>query len=332
MQFVRKQFLLILCILFVYGAYVVTHVHTSSPQHVLGVSSNLSLFIEPDFGKSPLIDAINTSQKEVDVEVYLLSDKDIIASLLTACERGVVVRLMLEEHPFGGGNINQKTFQTLSSTCVHVAWTNPTFALTHEKTIVIDNQKVLITSQNLTTASFTTNREYDIVDENPQDVSEISTIFTMDWERKSPTLADSNLVVSPINSREKLSGLLSSATKHIVIEMEVIDDPDIVQILQEKAAKIPVEIIMPSLSQVASNKKVAQKLRSVGVAIKTMTHPYIHAKLIIIDNVKAYVGSVNFTTQSMDANREVGIIISQPDILSTMQQTFDKDWENATSL
>lgn len=329
MQFIRKRFILFLFILIIYVAYAVMHAHTTQTQSVLGVSSNLFLFTQPESGKQPLLDAINSSQKEVDIEVYLLSDKDIIASLLQACQKGVVVRLMLEEHPFGGGNVNQKTYQDLHSSCVHVAWTNPEFSLTHEKAILIDGQEVLILNQNLTTSSFSKNREYDIVDTNPEDVAEVGRIFTADWERQSFQLTNENLVVSPVNSRDILSSLIHSATKSLVIETEVIDDPDIARLLTQKAENISIQIILPSFSQISANRKTAAQLRQSGIQVKTLSSPYIHAKLIVADNVRAYIGSVNLTTQSMDENREVGIIISQKDVVSQLSQRFESDWEKA---
>lgn len=332
MQFFRKRLFLLFAISVVYAAFFLTHLPQPSQQHVLGVSSNLILFEEPTAGKEPIITAINNAQKQIDVEVYLLSDKDVIASLVSACTRGLLVRVMLEEHPFGGGSINQKTQKQLATSCVHVQWTNATFSLTHEKTIVIDNQEVFILNQNLTTASFSSNREYDIVDGNTADVLEIENIFSADWERKSVHLSDNNLVVSPVSSRAKLSALIESATNTLSIESEVIDDPDIIHLLKEKAQKVHIEIIIPSFTQISSNKKTVEQLQGLGIEIKTIHSPYIHAKLILVDEKKAYIGSVNLTTQSMDSNREVGIVINQQDIIAMLDQDFEQDWQMGMSL
>jgi cardiolipin synthase len=38
------------------------------------------------------------------------------------------------------------------------------------------------------------------------------------------------------------------------------------------------------------------------------------------------VGSENISTQSLDANRELGIIVSDQGVLNTLQQTFQQDW------
>lgn len=328
---IRKRFLFLIALVFVYAAFFLVHYQKNKTPVVLGTSANLQLFVEPQAGKEPLISSIASAQKEIDVEVYLLSDKDILASLLAACQRGVVVRVLLEQHPFGGGNINQKTKQQLDASCVRAQWSSPAFALTHEKTMVIDNSLVWILTQNLTNAAFGKNREYDIADTNVQDIADIQAIFTADWARNSFSPTSANLFVSPDTSRPMLTSLIASATQAIYIEMEVIDDQEIVQLLEQKAQKIPVQIIVPSFSQVGANKKVAEKFLSSGIQVKTMSSPYIHAKLLIADK-KAYVGSVNLTSQSMDSNREVGISISQQDILDNLEQDFLSDWDNASPM
>lgn len=328
MAWIRKKFLLLLILFFVYGAFSVSHLHTSSPQ-VLGAQQNLTLFEEPIVGKDPLLSAINASQKEVDVEVYLLSDKDIITSLMHACQRGILVQILLEQHPFGGGTVNQQTYQTLSNSCVKVAWTNPSYALTHEKTVVIDSKEAFILTQNLTTAAFVKNREYDVTDVNPQDVLEIVNIFHADWNRTNFIPSTTNLLISPITSRDNLMQLITNAQQSLSIEMEAIDDPQIIALLIQKAPSVKISLILPSFSQMAANKKVAQKLSNAGVVIKTMSSPYIHAKLIIADVRKAYVGSINLTTQSMDNNREVGVLITEQDIVQNLSSDFAADWESA---
>ena len=137
------------------------------------------------------------------------------------------------------------------------------------------------------------------------------------------------MLVSPITSRLALSTLLASAKQTLFIETEVIDDPAMVRLLEEKSAAVAIHIILPSFTQISANKHVAQKLIQHGIFVKTLSSPYIHAKLIVKDGQQAYVGSLNLTTQSMDANREVGILISQQDIISRLQERFLSDWDSA---
>jgi len=296
-----------------------------SPADVLGESTGLQLFVQPGAGHTPIIDVINSAQSEILVEVYLFSDKETITALEQAKVRGISVKVMLEQHPFGGSGSNQNVSTELSSVGIQTQWTNPAFALTHEKVIIIDGKAVCILNQNLTTAAFTKNREYDVCDENSEDVSEAKNIFNSDWERKSFSPVAANLVVSPDNSRGKLTALINSAQKSLDLEIEVLEDDKIVGLLAEKAKTIPVRIIIPPKRSISLNRTVE------GAQMKTLNSPYIHAKLLIADGERAYVGSINLSSQSLDKNRELGIIISQPDLVESLNKSFRADFESAAT-
>jgi phosphatidylserine/phosphatidylglycerophosphate/cardiolipin synthase-like enzyme len=52
----------------------------------------------------------------------------------------------------------------------------------------------------------------------------------------------------------------------------------------------------------------------------------MHAKIIIVDGRIAFVGSENISAQSLDQNRELGIIVSDSSVLDKLQTTFQSDW------
>jgi phosphatidylserine/phosphatidylglycerophosphate/cardiolipin synthase-like enzyme len=62
------------------------------------------------------------------------------------------------------------------------------------------------------------------------------------------------------------------------------------------------------------------------VQVRLVKTPYIHAKLIVADGARAFVGSQNLSTASLDSNRELGILISDPAILQVLAETFAQDW------
>lgn len=319
-------YILLLGILTLYAAvFRTTPREMYSPAEVLGARTGLRLFIQPETGRDPILEAINFAQSEILVEVYLFSDQEVIRALERAHDRGVSVKIMMEQHPFGGGNININTYFLLTTTGVATQWANPAFALTHEKAIIVDGREVCILNQNLTTAAFTKNREYNVCDDNREDASEAKNIFTADWERKNYTPTAVNLVVSPDNSRGKLTTLIASAQKSLDLEMEVLQDSKIIELLTEKSKTIPVRIITPPPEKIAGNRKVPRAM------VKTLSSPYLHAKLLLVDGQYAYVGSVNFSSQSLDKNRELGILISQPDIIEGLNQAFENDWAVAST-
>src|SRR5258708_26467857 len=60
-------------------------------------------------------------------------------------------------------------------------------------------------------SSGNTNREYGIIDTNPQDGQALSAIFNADWNRTTAQFNDPNLVVSPVNSRNAFNTPISNA-------------------------------------------------------------------------------------------------------------------------
>lgn len=326
-SFLRKNVPTLIFLILVYSWFLFSQV-ISRPANldVLGASSNIAVFKQPEAGREPLLEAINSARREILVEVYLLSDKQIIDALDDAQDRGVAVNVLLEKNPFGGGNLNNLAEKKLREDGVAVKWAHPKYSLTHEKAFVVDGIRAYILNQNLTNAASTKNREYNVIDVNPQDVKEIRNIFLADWERKDFTPQETHLVISPVNSRAALSTLIKSATKSIEIEMEYIEDEQIVGLLSERSRDIDVSIIVPTLSQFPANKDAVAKLKKQGAYVKTLSSPYLHAKMILVDNKKAYVGSINLSTQSMDENRELGIMITERESIETLNTTFEEDW------
>ena len=90
------------------------------------------VFVEPDAGEHPITDAINGAQKSVWLEMYILSDRNVIRALEEAANRGIDVRVMLEPHPFGGGS-PARAMDQLRAAGAKVQESNPAFTLTHEK-------------------------------------------------------------------------------------------------------------------------------------------------------------------------------------------------------
>jgi hypothetical protein len=89
------------------------------------------IFIQPGDGRAPLLDEIRAARQSIDLEVYLLSDETILQSLEEAQRRGVAVRVILEEHPFGGGGGQEEIFARLENAGIAVRWGNPVFRFSH---------------------------------------------------------------------------------------------------------------------------------------------------------------------------------------------------------
>lgn len=58
----------------------------------------------------------------------------------------------------------------------------------------------------------------------------------------------------------------------------------------------------------------------------------IHAKFMVVDGARAYVGSQNFDWRSLKHVHELGVKIEDPTIAGQMQAIFDHDWDNQRRL
>ena len=303
----------------------------------------IKVFVEPNSGDGFLTNAIRRAQKSVWLEMYLLSDRNILYALEETAHRGIDVRVMLEPHPVGGGSSPRRTLDELSAAGAQVKDSSPSFSLTHEKGMIIDGNIAYIMTSNFTRAALggssgssgTRNREYDIVDTNMQDVQAVIAIFNADWNRMDAQFHDANLVVSPTNSRSDFVSLINNAHKSLLIEGEEMNDSGIENALTNAAKRgVQVQVILPkpSGSSSDSNKQGIDQISQGGVRVEEDPHLYMHAKIIVQDGHLAFVGSENISTQSLDQNRELGILVSDTNVLNTLQQAFQQDWSGSESV
>lgn len=293
------------------------------------------VYVEPDDGEQVITGAIKSASKSVWLEIYILSDRNVIHSLEEAANGGLDVRVMLEPHPFGGGSSTSRTLDELKAAGVKAQYSSPDFKLTHEKGMVIDSATAYIMTSNFSRSALggssggTRNREYGIIDTNSQDVQAVINIFNADWNRTSAQFGDPNLVVSPINSRSVFTNLIGGAQHTLLIEAEEMNDSAVEQALVNAASRgVQIEIILPAPRGSASdsNSSGISSIKQSNITVREDPQLYMHAKIIVVDGGKAFVGSENISTQSLDSNRELGILVSDTSVLGKLQSTFQTDW------
>lgn len=323
----------------IYGALPTTAPSNGSNNNGFGnVGSgsgggSLSLFITPEDGDQPIVDQLRNAKKSIRMVMYLLTERDVINELIAAQNRGLSVRVMLEQHPFGGSGNTNTVYTQLKDAGIQVNWSNPVFALTHQKSFVIDDNTAIITTANATHSAFISNREYGVIDTNPADVREVATVFDADWQRTQPDLSHANLVWSPINSRATFDRLVDSAKQTLYVECEETQDPDVINRLVNAAQRgVQVQLITNKpTSSSDGNSQGINKLTQGGVRVGFIKGLYMHAKLFVVDNQIGWIGSENISSASLDQNREAGIIMNDANIVATLSDTFNTDWGNSTA-
>jgi phosphatidylserine/phosphatidylglycerophosphate/cardiolipin synthase-like enzyme len=64
-----------------------------------------------------------------------------------------------------------------------------------------------------------------------------------------------------------------------------------------------------------------------GVKVHKQKNLRVHAKLIVVDNRHALVGSMNIDRSAFDLRRELGIVTDDRAIVGRLKAVFDSDWE-----
>jgi cardiolipin synthase A/B len=308
-----------------------THKKTPTPTKPTKTpvaQSNLQLFVEPAAGEQVVLNAINNAQQSVWLETYLLTDTNIINALEKAAGR-IQVRVMLEPNPVGGGS-PQSTLDALKAAGASTEDTSPSFTLTHEKGMIVDGKTAFIMTCNFTYSALNgKNREYGIIDSNTTDVQAVIDIFNADWNRTAIQPSDPGLVVSPTNSRSDLTTFINNAKSSLLIEAEELQDSGIEQAIVSAAKRgVKVQVILPSPSSSSSDPNAAgiATIKAGGAQVEEDAQLYMHAKMMVADGTSAFVGSENISSNSLDNNRELGLIFSDTSIIGTLQTTFQQDW------
>jgi cardiolipin synthase len=290
----------------------------------------LRVVVEPDEGRQPLLDAIGGARQSIDLVIYELTDSRITSALEQAAVHGVAVRVLAEPLP-GGRALNARTMAELASKGVQTESSAPGFYLTHEKAMVVDGASALIMSMNLVAETFDGTRDVAVVDADPADVAEIESVFQADWDRQPVSLSDPALVWSPENARERLLGLLGSATASIDIYAEELTDRQIESALLDAVDRgVQIRVLMTDTGSRDPARPARAELVAAGAQARLLARPFVHAKVVIVDGGTAFAGSENFTATSLDENRELGLITSDLEVIGRLSASFNQDWQRAT--
>lgn len=316
--------LLVLCILALCGTAGSARALTRDSAHGAAASS-VQLFVQPGAHLAPVLSLIRQARRSVRLEIYLLTDRTVITELGRAAHRGVDVRVLLEQHPYGSDRSAQRGYDLLQQAGVSVRWANEqAFRYTHEKAMAVDGRTAGIFTFNLTSSGIFYNREFGVIDTDSTDVRTLETVFDADWNRRTTRVSDPRMVVSPYNSRRDIQSLIEGARHTLDLYEEEVADTSMEAHLAA-ARKRGVRVRLITSQQSAG----VDALRRSGVAVVVMPHPYVHAKAIVADGAGLFVGSENLSSTSLDDNREAGIVLSDRGLSSIVERTFAADWSSS---
>lgn len=300
---------------------------TFSPTENFSQIQNVTwkLFISPT-DTHFILDIFGSAKNNLSLETYEFTEKRIRSLFKQLLEKNVNIKLIMEDKKYQQFKNTFKEIQNLFSWYTNFQIKNDKQMKTtyvHAKFALIDSG-FLIQTANLTHSSFATNREYFFSSQHTGVYQSLATIFEKDWKGESINYSDihPNLLVCPLNCRTILEHLITSAKRSILIQNQYIEDPRLLWLLGDKVKTLGTWNIHIQLPDTDTNKERQHQLwKDIVTLIKK---PYIHAKMMLIDNQILYLGSINFSANSMDNNRELGILLTDPWIIQQFVTIFSQ--------
>jgi len=302
------------------------------PAHA--ASGTLTLSTLPDNGENAIYNFVNSATSSVDVTIYELKDQTLENDLVAREKAGVNVRVIMDQ---AQKSYNTGAYNVLTAGGVAVVWSSTAFTYTHQKTITVDNDESYISSGNFDTTYYATSRDFGVYDTDASDVAAIVAVFNADYAHTSITPSDGDdLVWSPTDSQTQLLNLINGAQHSLDIEQEEFSDTTLVNaIVADENRGVAVRVVVEDPSDYSSELNEVTSAGGQVTGYSSSTGFYIHAKTVIADDgystAKAFVGSENFSSNSLNDNRELGLITTNSGVVSGLESAFSGDFSGAST-
>ncbi|HEY1777490.1 MAG TPA: phospholipase D-like domain-containing protein [Solirubrobacteraceae bacterium] len=287
----------------------------------------LALLVEPAAGIAPIYRLIASAHHSVQMTMYELADQTAEQALAADAARGVHVQVILDGSSYDR-SLNQPAFDYLAAHRVAVRWAPREFDLTHEKAIVVDGARAVVMTLNLESRYYASTRDFALIDTQPADVRAIAATFAADWVARpiAPQSGSGDLLWSP-GAQAAVLSLIASARQRLDVENEELDSAAVESALAAAARRgVKVRLVM-TFSEDWERALHALAVAGVQERLYAASAPlYIHAKLIVVDGARAFIGSQNFSTASLEYNRELGVVTAEAPVLAGTEATFGADF------
>ena len=304
------------------------------PAHAASDPYSAFVFSTSSATEPTIYNFIEQATSSLNMTMYELSDTTVENDLISLESSGVDVRVILDQ---AEKSTNQAAYTKLEDGGVGVVWSSTSFTYTHQKTITINDDESLILSGNLTSEWYTTTRDYGVFDSDANDVAAIVAVFNADYKHSSITPSDGdNLLWSPTTAQSRLVTFIDGATKTLDVEEEEFSDTAVVNAIVARAkAGVKVRVVVEDPSDYSSEVSKVEAAGGTVVGYSSSTGFYVHAKAMVADyglsTAAVEVGSMNDTSNSLTANRELGIILNDTGVESVVETAFNSDYAGGAS-
>ena len=192
--------------------------------------------------------------------------------------------------------------------------------------VTLNEDAFWVQTANLTKSSFESSREYFFYSNDSDFHDSLEKLLDADWVWDDLSTLDlhPNLVVCPWNCRDVIETLLKNAEKSIVIQTQYIVDDEILDVLREKSREVDIAIIVADTDD---NYDLLSYFWP--WIVRSLKKRYNHTKMIMVDEKYLLLWSMNLSSNSLDKNREIWIILMDTEHIAKFEKWFKKDWADS---
>jgi phosphatidylserine/phosphatidylglycerophosphate/cardiolipin synthase-like enzyme len=298
-----------------------------------------NLIVLPDDTADSIIGPIKAARRTLNIRMFLFTDPSLLNAVIAASHRGVHVRVMLNPARRDGTNENERTRQTLLAAGVSVRDSSTEFAVTHQKSMVIDDKSGFIESLNWETRDLTQTRDYAVETTSRAEIAEMVRCFDADWAEK-PFVpgAASSLIWCPNNGRQRIADFIDGAKESLWLQNERYQDMVVIERLVRAVNRgVRVRIMARALHKLKRKKLFEgvsglRIVHDVGAKVRMLKDLKLHGKIMIADDERAIIGSINLSPGSFDDRRELAIETSSEHVVRRLVETAEHDWKHSRKL
>jgi phosphatidylserine/phosphatidylglycerophosphate/cardiolipin synthase-like enzyme len=280
----------------------------------------VKLIIQPDAGVIPIVKAIKSAKKTLDIVIFRFDRGEVEKALGQAVERGVNVRALIAHTNKGGDKTLRKLELRLLEAGLTVSRTDDDLPRYHGKLMIVD--KVLhVYGFNFTKLDIDKSRSFGVITTDKALLQEAKKLFEADFNRQGYSPGNSRFVVSPENSRTVLTNFVRAAKKELLIYDAEVSDNLVQRVLTERVRQgVKIRII----------GRIEKPLDRVKV--RKLADLRLHVRAIVRDGEAAFIGSQSLRKLELDGRREVGIVVNDGRIARQIACVFEDDWSAAQKM
>jgi cardiolipin synthase len=293
-------------------------------------------------------------------------------ALSDAVKRGIEVKVIIDGMgelmtlPRIGGRLKQLgiPFQRFNP----LSWFPPALNInmrSHRKLLIVDSELAFTGGQNIGDRHLTTNLKnpHRVLDIHFQlrgkIVDEMEWAFLKDWYYclnmgHPPPFEGSNItnpraaiwtrlmLDGPNEDLDKLNhlivGVISAATREVLIMTPYfLPTFDLIgALIAAHLRGVNVQILLPGHNNIKlvhwAMQNTLKQLLEAGLDIRYQPAPFVHSKLLLIDNEYALIGSANMDPRSLRLNYELGLEIFSKQVNSNLREHFRSHAENSHAI